>query len=525
MDNFIPLPSQQNVAGVAPQSTVILASGIEWGNDYEHVRYYENGKTGCLAHVRAKAVKTFTQSTPVRFGELSYRGKGNESEVLKCNYLAFQNLPYSDEWFFGFITRVEWLSDNSFRIFFEPDRFQNSFYGLELKPCFVEREHVDKSADVKGANVVPENLETGEYVDNASDARLLNLGAMQYCLSASANEDGSTVVPVTIQGIYSGLTYRRETSAESLTTAITNYISSGNGDAIVNIYQAPEACFRTDKTAYTQVEVKPSSIDGYTPKNNKLFQFPFCYCLTMDGSGIQHTFNFEYGENGTLTMQVFGVQLNIPSIFVAPRSYKNYGGVNSPFGFIVNNFPQCSWTNDSYQAFLAQSSPLWDYAKKQNAFSQIGNLTGGLVGALTGNLAKGAESIYNAASGTYLLSENISAQKESHDLIPPTAKGNSSGSYVAAALFGSQITCHVMSVTAEMAKNIDDFFTMYGYATHRIKVPNITGRSSWNFVKTVNCGLHGACVLDDINFLQAMFNRGVTFWHTDDVGNYGLENN
>lgn len=95
--------------------------------------------------------------------------------------------------------------------------------------------------------------------------------------------------------------------------------------------------------------------------------------------------------------------------------------------------------------------------QKQNAISQIGNLAGGLVGALSGNLAAGVESIYTAATGTYLLNENINAQKESHDLIPPTAKGNSSGSFVAAALFGSQVYCHVMSVTAQMAKTIDDF--------------------------------------------------------------------
>lgn len=60
--------------------------------------------------------------------------------------------------------------------------------------------------------------------------------------------------------------------------------------------------------------------------------------------------------------------------------------------------------------------------QKQNAISQIGNLAGGLVGALSGNLAAGVESIYTAATGTYLLNENINAQKESHDLIPPTAK-------------------------------------------------------------------------------------------------------
>ena len=43
MDSFIPMPSQSDVAAVSPQTTVILASGIESGNAYEHVRYYENG--------------------------------------------------------------------------------------------------------------------------------------------------------------------------------------------------------------------------------------------------------------------------------------------------------------------------------------------------------------------------------------------------------------------------------------------------------------------------------------------------
>ena len=161
MDNFIPMPPQENVAAVSPQTEVILASGIEWGNDYEHVRYYENGKVGCLAHVREKAIHIFKQSAPVRWGELTYKGKGNESEFLKCNYIAFQNKPYTEEWYFGFVTRVEWVSDGSFKIYFEPDRFQNSFYNVVLQPCYVEREHIDKKADYAGINLVPENLEKG----------------------------------------------------------------------------------------------------------------------------------------------------------------------------------------------------------------------------------------------------------------------------------------------------------------------------------------------------------------------------
>ena len=32
-------------------------------------------------------------------------------------------------------------------------------------------------------------------------------------------------------------------------------------------------------------------------------------------------------------------------------------------------------------------------------------------------------------------------------------------------------------------------------------------------------------MLDDMRKLQAIFDRGVTIWHTNDIGNYSLENN
>ena len=113
MDNFIPMPPQENVAAVSPQTEVILASGIEWGNDYEHVRYYENGKAGCLAHVREKAIHIFKQSAPVRWGEINLKTSvtqpfyaRHKTEIpffrirliLKSNIIAFQKfalIPFS----------------------------------------------------------------------------------------------------------------------------------------------------------------------------------------------------------------------------------------------------------------------------------------------------------------------------------------------------------------------------------------------------------------------------------------------
>ena len=76
----------------------------------------------------------------------------------------------------------------------------------------------------------------------------------------------------------------------------------------------------------------------------------------------------------------------------------------------------------------------------------------------------------------------------------------------------------------EFAKRIDDYFTMYGYKTLQTKVPNLYGRRSWNFVKCVDANL-----IDDIpvvahNRIKQAFETGVTFWHTNDIKNYALDN-
>ncbi len=76
----------------------------------------------------------------------------------------------------------------------------------------------------------------------------------------------------------------------------------------------------------------------------------------------------------------------------------------------------------------------------------------------------------------------------------------------------------------EEAIKLDQFFDMYGYATNAVKVPNEDSRESWNYVKTDNVIINGSMPTQDMAAIKAMYNRGVRFWHTADVGNYSLSN-
>jgi hypothetical protein len=70
-----------------------------------------------------------------------------------------------------------------------------------------------------------------------------------------------------------------------------------------------------------------------------------------------------------------------------------------------------------------------------------------------------------------------------------------------------------MSCRREYAVMIDSFFSMFGYKVNEVKVPNITGRSNWNFVKTKQCNVLGNIPQEDLDEIKAMFDSGITIWH------------
>ena len=97
-----------------------------------------------------------------------------------------------------------------------------------------------------------------------------------------------------------------------------------------------------------------------------------------------------------------------------------------------------------------------------------------------------------------------------------------------------RFTMYYLTIKAEYARIIDDYFTMFGYATHRVKVPNIFGRKYFNYVQTKGCIMEGNMPEIFKQEIINIFNRGTTFWHTENlsvgesidniIGNYTVNN-
>ena len=83
-----------------------------------------------------------------------------------------------------------------------------------------------------------------------------------------------------------------------------------------------------------------------------------------------------------------------------------------------------------------------------------------------------------------------------------------------------------MSIKIEYLKIIDEFFNMFGYKVNEVKIPNLYGRTNWNYVKTIDCNFEGDIPQVDLNIIKTMFNKGVTLWHNpSSMYNYDATNN
>ena len=86
-------------------------------------------------------------------------------------------------------------------------------------------------------------------------------------------------------------------------------------------------------------------------------------------------------------------------------------------------------------------------------------------------------------------------------------------------------------ISPEIATIIDDYFTRYGYACHKLKVPNRNSRPQFNYVQTVDCLIealdtsgHGLPA-DDEATICGIYNRGITFWKNPaNIGDYTVNN-
>jgi len=452
-------------------------------------------------------------------------------KASSCNYMAFQNASFSTKWYYAFIDKFEYINNECTEITFHVDVIQTYFFDY-LISGFVEREHT--LTDEIGDNILPENVNCGEYVYNDySPVLLMN----EMCVIIAITDTSSAVEGTLYDGVYGSadLWVYSSTDVQGINGKISDYLQSP--DSILSIYMCPLALINggtiptthklsygasafvrnLEKTAITTND----RLDGYKPDNNKLYTYPYCFYNVDNASGASLPLRYEFFDKLTPSLEIGGTITQPVVVTLRPCSYKGVAGKSAIGGYTSLNtesiqlasYPQCSWNNDSFQAWIAQNSVPLLVGTASNILG--GSINGALMGGPVGAVVGGVSGVMGLISQGYQAS--ISAD---------ISRGTFNNGGANVAMGKQQFYGGRMSVTYDYAKMIDGYFTMYGYAVNRVKRPSRHNRENFTYVKMRDATATGSVPSSALREIEEIYNNGIRFWvDPSKVGNYLVRNN
>ena len=534
---------------MAFNSRIYLSKNIKMDKNYKAV----------LGYSESSMIDLLTTPDNLVYSALNYQFirdtghiivKAPYSVCVQANYMAFQNKDYSNKYFFAFIDDVKYLSENSTEITFTVDVWSTWYDYWTPKACYVIREHVVD--DSVGANLVPEGLETGEYIINSH-------------LADSYNDDwtvvtGSTVGPSDLEHysmqVYNGfpvpLVYCRWDTPNDLKNFINllNTSQSTSIDALKTMFICPKwLCPKAAGTVYVtesnsvntkRLGISPiTSLDGYIPVNKKMLQYPYCYIALSNAVGQYNVLYQEYwtpssevGDlNGELIVDMVGMLTPSCSIKAVPIDYKGTGP-NLDESITIGKFPQLAWSNDLYTNWLTQNGVNIG-GVRLNAY-QSGLLGGSLQTALgVGSVLAGNPFGISGALGG--VSDILGTMKENyqHSIQPNGVEGSLNSGDISTAAGINRLHMYSMSITSYYASLIDHYFTRMGYKVNQVKVPNIANRLNYNYVLIASDenvaypnNHNNICLpATALNQINQLFRNGITIWNNHaNFGDYSVSN-
>lgn len=503
---------------IEPNSSIKICKNVPLDNTYKNTLYFAN-KLSQENFFVGKTKHNLTKQSYQRVVKGKMRVEIKSEDLYDCNYLCFQNTSFGLKWFYCFITSVEYVNNETSEITFEIDVMQTYFFDTTLKECFVEREH--SPTDNIGDNILPEPVDIGEYIYN--DYTPLDLTMREFYIIVSVVDVKGGSQGEVYDRIYSGaeLWAFNNNDVQGIDRFLDGYVEKP--DSIVSIYMLPKILLASNVedggtklpygaggggANYTLSPINGTEIlDGYAPRNKKLYTYPYNFLSIDNASGSSLCLRYEFFNDLTPALRLRGCITQPVSITLTPQNYKNFKTVTGRYNgdiytesVSLTSYPTCSWNNDSFTQFLGKEGfPL--IVKNLASMS-----TGNEIGAITNTLT----SVYKASVSADIM------------------RGTLNNGGVNCANGTQQFYMSRCTVNKHYAKVIDDYFTMFGYTCKRVKVPGITNRNRWNYVKTKNCCVQSNAPVDDVKKICEIYDAGITFWITNvsdfEVGNYNFAN-
>lgn len=521
---------------------------------------------------------------------------GSPENYFDCNYMMFRNTSYGNRWFYAFLGTPQAKNSGATYIPYSIDLFSTWIYDCNIPSQLVVRQHVND--DTRGKWLAKENIELGEMVcvesgsltaAGTQDVDKTPCVLIAYTYASLEDYEptvalgGTSTYKVTfpdltpvfaggqvVDGIYQGTRFRAfECSTSSQVTAINNWITNLQGKGQIQMIQgmwcvpkwivtewvnSSDIVNRFDVNALlTRSFPSPTTISGYTPKNNKLFNEQSNYIVVTNGCGGATEYGYEYFDKKTAaSFQIYAQVGTNTTLRMVPRNYKGVD-MNIMYAMDLAGFPQASYSYSGYANENNLNKEQYNLSNKVANASRAatgagsaadfvktvvemagagaalgasvgsvvpgaGTAAGGGVGAAAGAVAGivgGVASLFNSYKNIYADNGRaVVAQRFDAVRIPNTVQGVTSGG-IAYAMGDLEFKYWKMQPTPEMARRYDNYLSEYGYEIDDYMKVNLSGRANWNYVQLASPTILGNAPQDAKQYISQLFARGVRLWHNE----------
>ena len=387
------------MAYVQPNSVIELFKGVNLDNRYLHTIYFEANTATHKSAAEVQSDYFNGLSSKLTFNNLMFRRYGSNAIKIQINcqklldytYMRFKNTRTFEEgtpvvdvdyskWFYCFITGIDYVNENTSVIYYEIDVMQTWFIqDGTIEPCMVLREHVNDDTFGNNLEEEPCGSEVYDYdfITDCSNTdpntHITDFGSYNLVAQSSGATDTDKHI---IQGQFTGCKYywhKCDSIGEANTAfaAIANNMLGGwsvntQSEDLIDLYLVPAFCCPDDMDSPQQLDyhsprvpenqqhaiTRPTAYDSYTPKNNKLFMYPFSYLMLSTHKGDTAMYRWEYFDGQYPEFRYVGTMLGGGEINCYPLAYNGIAN-NFDAGLTMDNFPKCAYSFDAYQAWVA----------------------------------------------------------------------------------------------------------------------------------------------------------------------------
>lgn len=464
----------------------------------------------------------------------------NDLEVLrKCGYMTFQNS--GDIKYYAFIDEVNYINAGNVEIKYTIDDFQTyltDYLNNWTDECFVEQEHINRSEDIASEldgttqTIKPCDLVWNE--NNYYKYRIPDLDYISLCILYDAElvtkfEEAGFVTGVMNIG-KSPLTYVYYNGKMNMEVIkkITEILSEAErykfvSDCVVSCYK-PSAGVISDDMA-TTVNLYPKNIGSYYFKNAILATFPYNQIILKSSTG--ESINIKQKECKKTTADRLIITLNHgpflnknATVFSEPLKISQSSGYPSSNKTIT--FPVAATVpvqKDQLLTFLSTNAA----TTAASIATSLGTAVGGLL--LFGSGVGAGIAIPMIVGGTAgFAGSMLSMGNKLENMVEPTGRFSSDIYSLYGHVHGFEVITYTPSL--QETKMIDDYFSMYGYVTNKVKIPNIKNRNNFNFVKCHDISNFRGVPPRAKTAMTNAFSKGVFIWHNlGQIGNYDIDTN